>query len=85
MGKTRNFEGVDYLSVEAKVILELKTDIKNLRAVNSDLRDGWDKTLEENLQRRFDCRTCDSDTWDSRKSSSSSLSFQFHVLSLRTK
>ena len=26
---------------------ELKTEIKNLRAVNTDLRDGWDKTLEE--------------------------------------
>ncbi len=37
------------MSVEAKVILELKTDIKNLRAVNQDLRDGWDKTLEENI------------------------------------
>ena len=28
---------------------ELKTDIKNYKAVIDDLRNGWDKTLEKNI------------------------------------
>ena len=35
-----------------KKLEECTTDVKNLRAVNEDLRNGWDKTLEENIKMR---------------------------------
>lgn len=35
-----------------KSINELETDNKNLKAVNDDIREGWDKTLEENIALR---------------------------------
>lgn len=41
------------LRKDVKTLMEmndrLNIDLKNLKAVNDDIREGWDKTLEENI------------------------------------